>query len=509
MSDRAELVEAPFDELRVNGTKGNTPMSDTIRLLYIEDDTVDQKSFVKYIRTNKLSYELFLASSLAEGSQKTKENKFDLIVADYNLPDGTGLDIVKQVNKIPIIILTGEGEEIVAGKALKHGIADYVIKNTKGTHWESLVSSINGILQSRVVSNGEIKILIVEDDKLDQKAIARALDAHPQYRQTFAGTIKEAKEKLEETQFNLAFLDASLPDGTSAELFPLFKNIPFIVVTGAGSEEFAIRAYHEGAADYLIKDVDNFYLKLIPWTIAKTMKQREIQNLKEGFISTVSHEMRTPLAILDAGLANFKDGLYGKLTELQNKAIQTVYNNSKRLARIINDILDLSRLESGRGRTNRTMISIHEIVQKIINECVEAKANRVCLRMEAFKDLPKIWGDEEMIERLLTNLLSNACRFAKREVIVKGGVLGEGIQISVIDDGAGIPAEEQSRLFNKFEQLHRPKGGAGYKGTGLGLAICKEIVNLHEGQIGVESSEGSGARFWFILPKDLRKESKG
>ena len=484
-------------------------MSDTIRLLYIEDDAIDQKSFVKYVRENKLSYEVLLASTLAEAGQKIKENKLDLIVADYNLPDGTGLEIVKHVHGIPIIILTTAGEQIVAGKAMKHGIADYVIKNPQGTHWENLSSSIRSILQSRSVSNGEVKILIVEDDKLDQKAMARVLDAHPHYQRTFAGTIKEAKERLKEFPFDLAFLDASLPDGTSAELFPLLKNIPFIVVTGAGSEEFAVRAYHEGAADYLIKDVDNFYLKLIPWTIAKTMKQREVQNLKEGFISTVSHEIKTPLAILETGLANIKDGLCGNLTKKQAETIQIVYNNAKRLGRIINDILDLSRLESGRGRMNREFVSIKEIGSRALDTCDKVKTNKVILKNDIPDSIPNIWGDRGTLEQLFINLINNAVRFAKSEVGLQGQVKdgGKTIQITVIDDGPGIPLEEQSRLFNKFEQLNRPKGGSGYKGTGLGLAICKEIVELHEGQIGVESSLGHGARFWFILPKDLRGKS--
>lgn len=81
----------------------------------------------------------------------------------------------------------------------------------------------------------------------------------------------------------------------------------------------------------------------------------------------------------------------------------------------------------------------------------------------------------------------------------------DAIQVSVIDNGPGIPEEEQSQLFNKFVQLHRPQGGSGYKGTGLGLAICKQIVELHEGGIGVESSEGMGTKFYFNLPKDKRK----
>lgn len=231
----------------------------------------------------------------------------------------------------------------------------------------------------------------------------------------------------------------------------------------------------------------------------------QLDQVKTEFVNTVSHELRTPLAILQASISNLKDGIAGPLTEKQMKAVDISSRSSSRLNRMIEDLLNISRFESGKLEIHRVHFSlpflIHEIVEGFRRTINDGKT----FVEEVPENIPEPCADKEMTARVLTNLLENAIRFAKKKVVVRaeaGGGKGDGkwIQVSVIDDGCGIPKHQQKELFNKFVQLHRPQGGEGYKGTGLGLAICKKIAEKNGGTIWVESQAGRGAAFRWTIP---------
>lgn len=351
------------------------------------------------------------------------------------------------------------------------------------------------------------KILIVEDDKLDQKAITKTLDQHGGYEHTVAGTLKEAREKLKEGTFDLVLLDANLPDGSTMELFPNLVGIPFVITAGAGSEEYAIRAYKAGASDYLIKDINRFYLKLIPSTIEKALKQKELEQLKESFVGMVTHELRTPLVVIEIGLKNLLGDVLGPITEKQAETIEMNIQNAKHLGKLIDDLLDLSRLQSGRAAVERKEVDLKNLIHEVVQSFKPAEKERGALVCEELPEkLPALECDPYLISQVLTNLLSNAIRYVEERIVVKSmAVAGadgnpQFIETSVANDGPGIPSENLDKLFEKFVQLDRATRKTPYKGTGLGLAICKEIIERHRGKIWAESPEGKGVAFHFTLP---------
>lgn len=351
------------------------------------------------------------------------------------------------------------------------------------------------------------QILIVEDDKLDQKAITKALDHHGGYQHTIAGTLKEAREKLKETSFDLVLLDASLPDGSTTELFDELKGIPFVITAGAGSEDYAIRAYKAGASDYLIKDINRFYLKLLPSTIDKALKQNELEKLKESFVGMVTHELRTPLVVIEIGLKNLQGNLLGTLNPKQAETIETNIQNTKHLGRLIDDLLDLSRLQSGRGVIETKEVDLGHLIHDVVQKFQPAEKEGKALVCEVLPDkLPPLECDPYLISQVLTNLLSNAVRYVEERIVVKSKAIKNAdgtpqfIETSVANDGPGIPNENLGKLFQKFVQLDRETRKTPYKGTGLGLAICKEIIERHNGKIWAESPEGKGVEFHFTLP---------
>ncbi|MBL7685732.1 MAG: HAMP domain-containing histidine kinase, partial [Deltaproteobacteria bacterium] len=176
-----------------------------------------------------------------------------------------------------------------------------------------------------------------------------------------------------------------------------------------------------------------------------------------------------------------------------------------RLTRLINDLLDLSRLQSGKIKVTRSPLKARPLLEAILGKFqVIAEQKNAFLKLEADENLPEIYAEEDKIYQVVNNLLNNAFRYSQKGVIVRAEILNElsfqTLKVSVIDDGKGIAPEQAAKLFNKFIQLDRTVGGSGYKGTGLGLAICKEIIEQHDGKIWVESELGQGARFQFTIP---------
>lgn len=230
-------------------------------------------------------------------------------------------------------------------------------------------------------------------------------------------------------------------------------------------------------------------------------ERKKIDVMKDAFLSTVSHEMRTPLTILKAGLTDLQDELYGALNSEQRDVLEMCNRHTDRLTRIIMDILDLSHFESGKLPLRHESVPILALIQRTADEMRPLfEENGISLLCELPTNEVTIIADSNIVSRILVNLLGNAVRYAKKETRIGFAQEGESCTISVIDDGPGIDPTEQGRLFKKFEQLQRPKGGSGYKGTGLGLALCKEMVELHGGKIGVESILGKGTQFHFSLP---------
>lgn len=256
-------------------------------------------------------------------------------------------------------------------------------------------------------------------------------------------------------------------------------------------------------------------------------ERKKLEKVKDEFISTVSHELRTPLSIIKEAVSNLKDGLAGPLTKEQTEVIDIANRNAYRLSRIINDILDLSRLQSGKAKIHPITVDMAQLIEETIqNFKTITQAKKIHLKIETPKTLPPILCDGSLIERVLSNLLDNAIRFSKSEVVVKAVLIQQMtsfedkkqnvaqddlaitpalIQITVCDDGPGIAKEDIKSLFNKFHQIHRPMGGTGYKGTGIGLVISKEIIELHRGKISVESVLGKGSQFHFSLPVTLQE----
>ena len=237
-------------------------------------------------------------------------------------------------------------------------------------------------------------------------------------------------------------------------------------------------------------------------------ERKNIDELKNQFISTVSHELRTPLAIIKEGVSLVLDGSAGPENEKQVKLLTTVKTSIDRLARLINSLLDISKLEAGRAEFKPVLVDFSVILRDI---CAKWKieTDKNCQGLEyCSPDLPiNIYIDPDKLTQILDNLISNAIKFTPKEGKIKVELKDEKnqIEISISDTGIGIAKEDLPKVFGRFQQFSRAPG-AGYKGTGLGLAIVKELIEIHKGEIKVESELNKGTKFIFTLPKIAAEE---
>ncbi|MFC1770336.1 ATP-binding protein [Candidatus Margulisiibacteriota bacterium] len=236
-------------------------------------------------------------------------------------------------------------------------------------------------------------------------------------------------------------------------------------------------------------------------------KLQEAIKMKSTFFSTVSHELRTPLTAIKEGISIVLDGSAGVINHVQSNFLTLSKRNLDRLHRLINDVLDLSKIESGKITYNIVKVDIREIISDVvaIHESI-IKERNLYLRAEISKNLGKIDCDFDKMAQVLTNLINNALKFTNRggiTITIRKDNRQRLVAFSVKDTGIGIKKQDIPRLFHTFQQVgkdqYRKPGG-----TGLGLVICKEIIEKHGGKIWVESTYRKGSEFIFTLPQKDR-----
>ena len=266
----------------------------------------------------------------------------------------------------------------------------------------------------------------------------------------------------------------------------------------------------------LVDEISNFNEKLKHEIEAATKELREknkelekMDKLKSDFVSNVSHELRTPLTSIKGYTQLLFEERIGKVDEQQKHCLKIVLEESDRLTRLINDVLDLSKLEHGKIKFKIEKIQIIDLAVLVINTMMMiAHEKNITINYEFEENLPIISASKDLIKQVFINILGNAIKFTH-----KGGEIfitikkkdNNGIEVSIKDGCPGIPPEVITKIFDKFYQVDSSMTRE-HSGTGLGLAIAKHIIDIHQGEIGVESEIGKGCVFTFTLP--LKREKR-
>ena len=263
--------------------------------------------------------------------------------------------------------------------------------------------------------------------------------------------------------------------------------------------EGVIQAVHFNADASLVRIANAYDLQLREMNAQLSRASQ----FKSEFLAKMSHQLRTPLTAIIGFCEVLTQGMDGELSRDQAQDITEIHKSGLVLLELVNDILDLSKIEAGKVEIAFQEVDLPSVVDQVIasmHHIAESKALK--LTRDLSSEVSKVKGDPVRVREILTNLVSNAIKFTPAgSVAIRGMPVGAMAEISVLDTGIGIEPAAHQRIFEEFEQAS-DKISRSYGGTGLGLSIARKLVELQGGQMGLESEPGKGSRFWFTLPLD-------
>jgi len=367
-------------------------------------------------------------------------------------------------------------------------------------------------MESKIMENTRYRVLLVEDDRLDQMAFEKLVETKElPYDCAIAGSVSEAQSILGSEQFDIIVADYLLGDGTAFDIFETAKDTPVIFVTGAGNEEVAVEAWKAGAYDYLIKDRERNYLKVLPVRVDNVVKHKRTEEklkqynrLKSELALTVSQEFRTSLRIFKNIISNAIAEKLGPISDKLRKNLEAGDRTVDRLSKIIGDFLDISKIETGKIQLRKTKVDIHQVISEAIFLLTDLAAEKKIKLLAAFAPDPglTIYADHGLLRQSLVNLIDNAIKFSPMGVTIRITVrnLQDEVQINIQDTSIGIGSEDISKVFNSFVQSEE-YNAPGSHGTSLGVYVAKQLIETQGGRIWAENSPGQGSTFCFTLPK--------
>ncbi len=369
------------------------------------------------------------------------------------------------------------------------------------------------------MSNGSKHILLIEDNPGDADLVRlRLVEAHSDIAVSCVNKLSAGLASMTVETPAMVLLDLNLPDSHGAQTYRTVLDrapgVPIVVLSGMEDEEMAASAVHQGVQDYLVKgSFDSKQLaRAMRYAIERQAmitsldisRRKEIQ-FKNEFLSHVSHELRTPLACIYQFVSLLLDGLAGKLTLEQREHLETVFRSANQLRAMITDLLEATRAESGKIAIDPQCVVIGDVIRQAV-EMLQGSAQAKRIGLEAGLDIriPLVYADPKRVLQVLTNLIDNAIKFtpADGSVIVKACLMENDpdfVRVFVSDTGRGISPEAKAMIFERLYQDPNSIDDS-RKGLGLGLYISKELVQLHGGQIWVESQLSHGSTFIFTLP---------
>ncbi|MCB9800141.1 MAG: PAS domain S-box protein [Candidatus Omnitrophica bacterium] len=475
-----------------------------IRVLLIEDDTDDAVVIQEIIAEFKRpKFEFNYRKNLKEGLEFFLRKEVDVVLLDLSLPDCRGLRTFHKIQEagpeVPIIILSGFESDEMAIQAVGEGAQDYLVKST-----------INGSMLFRVLRYAIER----------QRAAKRIYAAEEKYRTVFENsavgiTVVDGQGQIISwNKFCEDLLGMNREDLYQKHVQTLYpaeewqKLCDCKIRQKGNQEHFDTKMFRKNATAVDV-DISISVLKDIDGNITGSIgifrditERKRLERMKDEFISTVSHELRTPMTIVREGVSQVLDGILGEITDDQRQILEITLEGIDRLSRIINDLLDISKLDAGRVELKKERGDLKEVFEHVGASFQPAFENK---GLKWICDFPQekyeYSFDRDKIIQVLTNLIGNALKFTdKGSIAVRLTEEPDGVVCSVEDTGPGIASDDLKHVFDRFSQFGRVYG-PGEKGTGLGLAISKVLVEMHGGKIWAESQLGQGTKFFFSLPK--------
>jgi signal transduction histidine kinase/CheY-like chemotaxis protein len=533
-----------------------------MRVLLVEDN--DDDALLIRESLSETTLEIDRAERLSTALAQLRRGKFDAVLLDLSLPDAWGLESIRRLRReaaaVPIVVLTGLNDEEIAMRAVEKGAQDYLFKGQADGHLlaRSLRYAIQRHRAEETLKERNRELLILQKisetilGSLDLKAVLekileetmvtdsfdlgniRLLDRSGEMLEVVAGrgyrhpenilghralarTTESGQSKFGDRLFREPCVEEELQQCGGYRTLKKEDVESFIMVPVrangevVGTLQLASRTSRKFKPEEvnLLQTIGNQLgvavqkAQLYEETSRQALELERANKMQADFAAMIAHDLRSPLMNIMGVVEVMTEGMFGSVTEEQRKWLARIEANSQNLVDLVSDFLDVSKLESGYVDVNREMVNLTGLIQKSIDSYrVLALDKSISIQGAVDPSLPAVHADPRRLDQVLSNLISNAIKFTEEGGTVEVGVTltdATLIQVWVRDNGVGIAANEMGQLFEKYRQGGNVKH-SNHKGTGLGLVICKMIVEAHGGRIWAESTEGSGAAFFFSLP---------
>ena len=490
-------------------------MDKKIRILFVDDEARFRDTCCRLLTGR--GYDVITAENGQIALDILSKSRVDIVILDLKIPVMSGEEVLEVIAKeypdIPVVIITGNGTIDTAVECMKKGAYDFL---TKPFQVDQLLF---------IIRRAEDKRTLEQKDRISRDMIIRILhdlNAEKKRLKTIincmANGVLVTNRNLEVVLHNPVVMRLMEMSERLTNPFPinslindesLINTLKQIVNEESPENEFVSQEISIGnnvlraiTAPSLAPDKDLF------WTVdgAVTVLEditvfKQLDQMKTDFVNMVAHELRSPLVAIKQQNNVLLEGLCGPLGEKQHEFVSRGSNKIDSLLELINDLLDVAKIEAGKYVQRRVPTDIGQIIEEAV-VLMESRAKEKGIALSfSLKDLKPVQADPKNIEEILNNLISNAINYSPEggQVTVSAQGLGECMEIKVEDTGVGISPEELPKIFDKFYRVKHPKTRQ-VTGTGLGLAIVKGIVDAHQGTIDVESVVDKGTAFKIVLP---------
>ncbi|MFM2206291.1 MAG: hypothetical protein RL213_266 [Bacteroidota bacterium] len=487
-----------------------------LTILVVEDDEVDRMDIARSLKRSGFNVELYYAGDPESGLKQAFERQYDCIFLDYNLPGGTGIDVLQSIrssgSKTPIIVMTAHGSLTNAVEAMKCGASDYLVKSMLTP--EGIAQSLLHVMRlreneriqehlTRELRNTQNRLQKVIDHSpivlfaLDEQGIFTLFDGKGSDALGLSGSMMPGR--------HVSAMEEALPG--AEELFRRgLGGDSDRTVVASGSNHFEVSYSPIRDENGGITGVIGIATDVTELMLAKQIAENTAK-LKQEFVANMSHEIRTPMNGI-IGLTNIL--LETELNGEQKNYLTCIKNCSRNLLVIINDVLDFSKIELGKMSFENVPFRLSEVcgqTAELFRNKAAEKNVRLLLKLDP--SLPEtVCGDPTRLTQVLNNLVSNAIKFTEKgyiAIIVRGGESAENrqtVNFEVYDTGIGIHEDSLHTIFESYRQADGDTTRK-YGGTGLGLSIVKQLIESQNGKIQVSSTPGKGSCFGFRLTFDI------
>ena len=501
--------------------------------IIIVDDEPIVTSTLKNLLAIEGDYEPTIFNSPKEALEYIKTAPVDLVISDFLMPEMNGIEFLSEVKKLSpgatLILLTGYADKENAIRAINEvGIYRYLEKPWDNSELHLCIK--NGLERSHLIENLNSKIKELSDARERLKIYNEQLEKIVQERTI---DLSNANQKLSAIINHCADgIVAVQKDGKILQINPiveklcgltkeeilntnfngLFVGLSEPICSGISSEKDVLlrdyRIYNHKKAKSTpvevsfapVKDVDSENEKFFVGVIRDITAQEEMNRLRDDFIATLTHDLRTPLLAAIQTLGFFLDGSLGELNDRQKLLLETMLHSNQDMLGLVNALLEVYKYESGKLVLCKDNFELNQLIYQCVDEVQSLiQKKEISLSVNTDEDV-KVNADKQELRRVLSNLLGNAINYTESGGKINISVTqdSENVLISVEDNGIGIPKEDIPHIFKRFSQGTSKKRSTG---TGLGLYLSRQIVEAHDGKIWLESEVGKGSKFYFTIPK--------